>query len=177
MSNYKRRALKFTFGAVGALLVPMSAAYACTAFKGTMTVTGNAATPGSVSATGDGSSMRYCSGPTGTANVKANTSGTVSVTIGPATGSCTGKLTSGTYELREVAGTWNPSTQSGSDCMAPTGGTWPGMKTISVDGNGNSSATATGSFTPGAAGGSISICVSDTLGNTGNQVPLSIVTM
>ncbi len=94
-----------------------STAWACTVFKGKMTVTGNAA---STSATiyGNNSGMGHC-GLSGFA--KSNTPGSVFVSVAPAVSSCSGShsLPNGfTYAVSYISQGFNNGTYDTSrDCM------------------------------------------------------------
>ncbi|HSH60676.1 MAG TPA: hypothetical protein VK988_13755 [Acidimicrobiales bacterium] len=191
--------------AIGAVMALSSAALACTAFKGKMTVQGDASTTQSI-VYGDGSGMNYCGGNGGAkASRLADSTADIAVGIYPNTLSgCTNRLggsSGATYDVNfmreDTAGnapyktdsSGNFIIQSGTtDCMSPT---LPGavkIGTITVDSSGFSLDTsgARGTRVYGFGGdyrandtsppGDASgVCVSDSTGTFGNEAPIYLI--
>lgn len=175
------------------MLMLSSAAFACTTFKGTMTVTGNATTGRTLTNPGAGTStavgnpnagMAYCTLTPG-ATAKA-TGGTVTVGVVATTGTCASGLVNGTvYDINYVNGRAfydppNPNSPYGwqIDCMSPIGAGQVklGQQTAASGGI----PTATYNLPNGstnAANEDSAVCVSDSTGNIGNQAPVQIVTV
>lgn len=115
--NHRKRLL---MGAVpvAAVLAAASVGYACTIFKGSMTVTGNGndpltGAPSSVTVTGNNSGMSYCNSasPEGSApalgagyTFAPRNGGTIDVSVAPSTDSCASQLPDGVYDVNFVNG-------------------------------------------------------------------------
>ncbi len=116
----QRRRLLFGFSAAAALLMLSSAAFACTIYKGKMTVTPNGrGSSGSSSAIGNGSGMGYCAPVDGDGTLGMR-GGTVTVRGGPAPGGgCGGHHVTGQGEwfIRWIAGKWDPNNGRFDDYM------------------------------------------------------------
>jgi len=151
-------------------------AYACTYFKGSITISGNAAAgsiptgwpaAGSSVAWGSGNNMEYCLGgnPTGYAYAPTGSTGTATVTVASHTcggGSAIG-LTNGTYDVNflNVAAFTNYSNRNWlRDCMSPTNTTGnigqgvPGVKaadTVKIGTMTVSGGSGTGTYNLNAA--------------------------
>lgn len=173
MSRSRKFLMGFTFALVAIGLAATSAAYACTVWAGKMTVTGSGAT-GSVSAQGWYSTMGYCTNPTGTAEMDASTSGTVTVSVQAASSGCfSSTLPSGTYDIWWTAGSWDPQNPGTNDCMADTADDYD-VGDISVNGSGVGGPSTSSSFNPGTAG-TIQVCVADRIGpDYAMQVPVTV---
>lgn len=169
------------FGVVAGVVVIVGVANACTMWMGKMDVKGNGTGSGTVTATGGrNAGMTYCSNPSGTAKVPTS-SATVNVTL--AAGTCNtnppdnpNQLPASTYDLRWVAGTFDPNAfPVGADCMSDSD---PDIGDIVVDSSGAGTAASI-SFNPGSpTSGIIQICVTDrTAGDSdkGMQVPVSVL--
>lgn len=191
MAVQKRRLMTGAFVATAWVLVLASTAFACTTFLGNMSVTAGG---GTSSATGSTGGMSYCSGVTDGAS--ASSSGTISVSVSPATGSCAGQLPNGTYRVTFINNnayampfsSW--ILQSNGDCMAKGGST--GTTTLETSftvtsGSGSdTSVTLPSGLTADSnnPGGTRSgVCVSDfpadpvMMSGSGMEVPLKIVTI
>lgn len=158
---------------VAVLMVMASSAFACTVYLGKVTLTPNGTgSSGSVTAEGDGSGMGYCSGPTGTADMKQNSpsGNTVSVTAA-ATTSCSGKYknnslkSSTTYQLYWATG------GTSVDCMGGASGTNVGS--VTTDSSGNiTTAQSSSAFVPSV--GTFQFCLTEgSTPPTGNQLGLT----
>lgn len=187
-----RRGL-WTGAVVGTVVLAVSsAAWACTVFQGKMVVTGNAGT-GSVRVIGNGA-MSWCPGyPMGKA--KSNLGGTVTITLSKAGIEGDGcvprksRLPAGTYDVNYVNGAAftrsdkkDKNNDDGSrdwiiDCMSPADPPTLTIGGMTIDDYGKG--TGTYSLPPfGQLSGptdEAAICVSDRLGNYGQQAPVSIV--
>lgn len=166
-----RKWIAFPAIVVGGLMLLAGTAFACTTYLGNLTVTPNGTgSSGSVTADGNGTGMGYCSGPTGTADLKSGN--TLGVSVG-ATTTCPGgsggqnHLTGGTftnpvnYPMSIISGT--------GDCMYVT----PNVGTLSLtNSNGTGSAT---SNTITETAGQYQFCISNSTNMTGNQVPITLV--
>lgn len=164
------RKLAFSGAAVtGAVLMLGSTAYACTIFKGKLTVTPNGTgSSGSATADGNGKGMTYCSGPSSPSSATLAQGNTVGVTVGPTT-TCSKQNDLSTAPANTYyALTWITGGTS-ADCMYYTS---QQVGTISPD----SSAT-TSAFSPPV--GLFQFCVSNvanaggTSNMQGNQVGLT----
>lgn len=181
MKSFSQKGLAFAFTAVAVVLALSSVAFACTVFKGKMTVQGSGGT-GTTSAIGNNSGMGYCNNAAaantgnGAEVPNAAPGGTITVTVAPATickdmlGLGTNKLPSGTtYEITWLAGRGVP--QGGSvDCMVPNGdnGNHINGSDMTVSSAGNGSDTSD-TFTPSV--GENSVCVGKHGSSSGMQVP------
>lgn len=147
------------------VLALSSVAYACTVFKGDMTVSGTSSSTG----TGDNSGMGYCDGITPPkAGVTRGTAFTVSVA--PSTNTnCVAQLSDMTAHVNYKMGAGPPST--GTDCMSSLrdmGGEIQ-IGTMAISG-GKGSGTYTIPSTE-AKTGDVQICVSSSGGGSGMQIP------
>lgn len=142
MRTQHRRGLLFGFTVVAAVLALTSAAWACTVFKGKLTLQGNASTS-TVTATGNNSGMGFCS-ITNSYAYSNGSGGSVKVTVGPASSTCgghklpaTGSETNLAYKVTYVDyGFYNSSLNR--DCMYNGGhSTRIVLGDITVDSNGN----------------------------------------
>lgn len=126
-----RRGLVGTFTALGAVLTLSSAAFACTVWKGKLSVTGNADSYATTAtAHGKNTGMEHCAkSPIGSAKALA-TAGAVKIAIAPHDGSAVngaacpaGQLADGWYDVRYLNGAAFTTDQPGSyrnwllDCM------------------------------------------------------------
>jgi|GEM_PF-5062634 len=175
----KRKILFVPFGAVAMLLAMTALAFACTVWKGTFTVKGNASS-GSVTASALRTSMVQTVSA-GSAKAKA-TGGTVTISTGAA--GCCSKLPARSYTIRFLNGPgYTSHTQWANDCMvgspAPAGGTLNNIGTVSVDANGQIVGQPKTLSLPrskvNAAGQESALCISSSDGLYGNQAPISIV--
>lgn len=159
-----KRLLMIPFGVLAFLTLGMSLAYACTAFKGNMTVSGTSSSTG----TGNGSSMGYCNNVTpAKAGVTRGTAFTVSVAPYNST-PCVANLGTGTFDVNYKNGSGPPTT---TDCMSNAKPNKIG--TISVT-SGSSSGTDTYTIPTSAATGDAQVCVSDSGGFKGMQMPVTL---
>lgn len=176
----------FGFTAVVTILALASAAFACTEFRGTMTVQGDVSTS-TVTVIGNGTSMNYCS-RSGKAYAYKDF-GDVKITVSPASSSCGGHKLPGpyTYTATFLQDAYYNGTRY-YDCMAVGGDTGTvkikddnGSSGFPVDANGNGgpkwfnlpNGLLSGYGTPYEAG----VCVSDTTYSPslyGNQAPVVI---
>jgi len=192
MKTKARRILVTMGGAAGAALLMASAAYACTTFKGTLTLTAGG---GNTKVVGSGNGMSYCSGypkdnaaaPAGGAHGKAG--GVVKVAVAPSTGCNTLQLPADTYLVNIGNGkaygfTVNAATHKrtyGSmqiDCMTPSRGITPLSPTsLSVPASGSASGNFTlpGSLNKNGPSDASAICVANRGGSLGLQAPIIIV--
>ncbi len=158
-----RRALLLgPFGVIAFILALSSAAYACTTFKGDMTVSGRTSSTG----TGSNSGMNYCGGTTpAKAGVTKGTAFTVSVA--PST-ACANNLGTITADVNYKMGAGPPGT---NDCMTDTIPIY-GVKNIGtiaiVSGSKSGSYTIP---TTESGTGDVQICVSKSDGTIGMQIP------
>lgn len=203
LSMNARKKLTFGFAVAAVVLLLSSTAWACTVWKGKMTVTVNdtrTGTGGTVNGWGANSGMQNC--PTkpwegqarahvgdSTGHVGSGVTVTVAGTTSTEVGICASKLAANTYDVNFLntgtgdfvgegaARTW------AHDCM--TGGHPKTFKigSISVDSNGNGSVTIAEIKKPAAMGNEITdlpgtesaICVSDANASQGMQNPVFVV--
>lgn len=169
-----------------------STAFACTIFKGTMTVTGNGTTArtdtdpgnGTSTAVADPTGMKYCSLTPG-ATAKG-VLGTVTVGVVATTGSCASALEDGVvYDINYVNGRafYDPNGPARRytwqiDCMSPlsSGHTRLGQQ-IAVNGGIPTATYNLPTSTNNAANEDSAVCVSDSSGGIGNQAPVQIVSV
>lgn len=197
-----RRGRKFVVGGaavVGAVMLLASSAYACTTFKGKMTVTGGG---GSSFATGNNSSMGYCLAPDDNAAAPAGGAhgadgSAITVTIQPAVSPCgtASPSTRTNYDINFFNGkayTYTISSSTGKrvysnwieDCMTPflrLFGSSPGSVQNLAKGqsytNGNTTSynvNLPAVTNANASGQASAVCFSDSAANEGNQVPIII---
>jgi hypothetical protein len=149
------------FGVVSVLTIGASLAFACTVFKGNMTVTGTSSSTG----TGNKTGMGYCKNVT---PAKAGvTRGTAfSASVAPSS-SCAANLGTGTFNVNYKNGSGPPTT---TDCMSGASGV-TNIGTMSV-----SSGSGSGSYTipTSASTGDAQVCVSDSGGINGMQMPVTL---
>ncbi len=162
-----RNVLLAPFGVMALVLALSSVAYACTVFKGDMTVTGSPSSTG----TGDNSGMGYCQGITPSkAGVTKGSAFTVSVA--PSTNSnCNAKLSDMTADVNYKMGAGPPET---TDCMSTvlrTGGEKNIGKMSISGGSGSGSYTIP---TSQSGTGDVQICVSSSMGGSGMQIPATL---
>lgn len=167
----KRKGILFSFAIIAVVLGLSSTAWACTVFKGKMTLKGNAASTSST-IYGNNTGMGHC-GLSGFA--KANTPGSVFVSVAPAVSSCSGShsLPNGyTYAVSYISQGFNNGVYDlNRDCMWNGGTTGrialynsSGSALISVSG-GSGSGTynlPSGLAKQDAAPYEGAVCVSDT---------------
>ncbi len=159
-----RKALLTPFGVMALVLALSSVAYACTTFKGDMTVSGTSSSTG----TGNNSGMGYCQNITpGKAGVTKGTAFTVSVA--PSTNSnCAAQLSNMTADVNYMMGAGPPTTTDCMDSFRDMGGEKQiGSMSIS-NGSGSGSYTIP---TTQTKTGDVQICVSSDGGGTGMQIP------
>lgn len=137
-------------------------AFACTVFKGNMTVNGTSSSTG----TGNGTGMGYCSVTPAAAGVTRGTAFTVSVA--PST-SCVNNLGTATFDVNYKNGSGPPTT---TDCMTTAAGISK-IGTISVT-SGSSSGTNSYTIPTSASTGDAQVCVSDSNGINGMQMPVTL---
>ncbi len=194
----RKRLILIPFLALAALTALGATAFACTLFRGTFTITGNAPGSGTVTATGDGTDMGYKSMSSGIAQA-TNDNGTVTVSTDAEAGFPDNKLPPstqvGTYQIRfynsiyagPVAvrpGYENHQTWT-TDCMAGPDPTVKTIGTVTVNGDGTIAGqpktfplgtSPTGSpLTPDQAPAESAVCISDRKAVYANQAPLTIV--
>lgn len=161
-----RRALWLgPFGVIAFIAVLSSAAYACTVYRGNMTVSGTASSTG----TGDNSGMGYCGGTT-PPNAGATKGTAFTVSVAPST-ACASSLGTITVDVNYKMGPGGPRT---TDCMTDTVPIFGVNKigTMSI-----TSGSASGSYTiptTESGTGDVQICVSRSNGSLGMQVPATL---
>ncbi len=170
----KRKVLLVPFGGVALFLVVAASAWACTLFRGTFTIQGNASST-SVTATGLRTGMvQTVSSGIAQSNRSA---GSVTVSAGPDRFGV--KLPAGSYQVRYFNGAgYSDHTHWRNDCMAGT----PGAVTL-----GNVTVTSRGAIvgqplgfslpasTPTSGGQESAVCISDSFADFGNMAPLTIL--
>lgn len=189
--RYPKKILLMPFGAVAIALVLTSAAYACTVFKGTLTIAGDRG--GSVTATGLRTGMVNSVTPAKT--FASATNGLVRVSTG--TDGCCNRLpdkdstgTLRTYQVNffngegfDTHGHWY------TDCMAGDAGVTKANVRLNASGQiaqlqvGTNWAnvqqpinvTLGSGLTPNVGSQESAVCISDTSGLYGNQAPITIV--
>ncbi len=202
MTRFTRRALVFGFSMVAAVMVPFSVAYACTVFNGSMTVTMTAHGSGTSSATGNNNSMGLCGGAATAGASGVHGTGTFSVSVAAATCGSSFSLpnnangydvnflnentTTLTFPFTKATGSGNPYTLDGvnGNCMSGMSAS-PGTVrlgsagSLSVSG-GSGSQTGyvipSGAIVDGANYDS-AVCVSDSAGNYGMEVPINVTSI
>lgn len=157
-----RKRVMLGFGVVVSVMALAAAAYACTAYKGTFTVTPTGGTGSGVSsAVGNGTGMNYCSTSWGATFASTGQAFNASVSAGGC--ATAGQLKNGTYTVNYFPG------DSSNDCMNPGG---IPLGTMSV----NSAGSGSGSYNLAhAVPGSGQICVSDLTAGQGNQLQVNVV--
>lgn len=164
-----RRLLLLGTGALALVFFLSSAAYACTIYKGYMTVSGTSSSTG----IGSNSGMTYCGGTTpANADVLGGTAFTVSVA--PKTDApCKGNLGNITADVNYAMGAGPPQT---TDCMTGSSGV-SNLGTLSItNGTGNTNNSYTIPTTAGT--GDAQVCVSKKPAllqtQTGMQIPVTL---
>jgi hypothetical protein len=179
-------------GAAGAALLFASAAYACTNFRGTMTVTAGS---GSTKVVGSGLGMSYCAGypkdnaaaPAGGAH--GTSGGTIKISVAPSTGCNTLRLAADTYHANFANGkaytftvnaTTHKRTYSGIkiDCMnLGRGISSLTPATLSVPATGVASANfkLPGGLLKSGPSDAAAVCLANTGATIGLQAPIIIV--
>lgn len=167
---------------VAAIAVSASAtAFACTVFKGTLTLKGNASSA-SVTATGTGTGMNQ----TLSSGIAKATKTAGSVTVSTGLDQYGRKLPANNYAVRYYNSNTIASEGPGytdhyhwwTDCMWGGPGSTKATVTIGSDGKiaGGSKSVSLGNSTNADTGGQESaVCVSDSGGAFGNMAPLTIV--
>lgn len=176
---------------VAAIMLLASSAYACTVFRGKMTVTGGG---GSTFATGNNSSMSWCAAPADNASAssgggaKGADGSSITVTIQPGDCNTSSPSSRSDYDINFYNGkafTYTISSTTGKrvystwlvDCMSPrdAGVVNLGYGGVYTNGTTKSWTVALPSVTNANASGQASaVCFSDRFGNNGNQVPILI---
>jgi len=165
----------------GAALMLASTAYACTTFKGHGDLVGNASATHSI-VDGNNSGMGYCTLTPG-AQAHGATTGSVTVvmsTVNKAGCASTKLAANSTYHVRYYNGAGFATSRKGVynwnvDCMDGASGTF--KQDVTTDANGGVTTTVSlGTGTNNIAGQDSAICISDTGGFVGSQIPVHIVT-
>ncbi len=178
-----KRPILISFAALAAAAALTSTAFACTFFKGTLTITGNSSTT-SVTATGDGSNMGYSSITSGIA--KASSGGSVKVSTGAVgTNKLPPSTQTRTYQVNfynsvypNSPGFTNHTTWK-TDCMTGDAGGQLGSN-VTIDNTGKivgqpKTFTLPTGLTSDKAPAESAVCVSDNSALYGNQAPLTIL--
>lgn len=189
-----RKLTVFCAVVVASALGFMSTAYACTVFRGTMTVTDPAGN--STFATGSNQSMSWCIKPQDNAaasaggGAKGADGSSINVKIQPAPSTCGGHSPSSgsNYDINFYNGsafTYTISSTTGKrvystwqvDCMSPR---LSGVVNLGFGGVYSNGTTKSWNVNlpavtnRNASGEASAVCFSDTNGNNGNQVPIII---
>lgn len=174
------RGLMFGFSVLAGVLALISVAYACTVYKGTVSIYGDASSNHS-SKTGDPRyGMRYCSTGHNHAGAAAYRQGLndaaadFTLYVDPSSACGGSKLNADNYDLMILGNGSNPFDSNGNwviDCM--NSGTWTHRfaNAVPVDssGYGQVSVNLTNSSLRAGPG---AVCVADDGDNEGNQVPI-----
>lgn len=198
-----RKGLFGAFTAAAAVLVLASAAFACTTYRGRMTVTINSGDDGhshtSTAGIGNNSGMGYCStkpsgwnssnNPKGQAHLRT-TGGSITVNVAAQDDVCKGLL-SGTNRLSNGTDTYNVNFNPGKmftsatshnepyvrygDCMNSEPGNVVLDANFDVSSGGGTGTYTIGSNTANATGEDGGVCVAKDGNGEGMQVPLTIV--
>jgi len=179
------------FGVAGVVLLASSAAFACTAWKGKMVVTGGG---GSTTVIGTASAMQYCSKPADNAaapggGAHGSSGSSITIAVSGATCGSTAHLAKNTYFVNFVGGkaysyTLNATTHKRvyssfkADCMKAGNGVVPlSPATLSVPDSGVASGTfkLPAGLSKNGPSDASAVCVSDNGAYQGNQAPLVIV--
>ncbi len=193
MANTKvpRRVL-FGVLAAGTVLLAASGVYACTNFKGTMTVAGGG---GSTKVVGRGDGMNYCRGypkddaPAPGGGAHGSSGSTITVSVSPSTGCNTLRLHAGTYNANFANGaaytyTVKSTTEKRKyspiliDCMTLGRGVSPlTPSTMDVPTSGSASGTFTlpAGLAPSGPTDAGAVCLVDQQQAVGHQVPIIIL--
>lgn len=156
-----RKRLTLAFGVLVGVMAMAAAAFACTAYKGTFTVTPTGGTGSGVSSSvGNGTGMNYCSTSWGA--TFASTGQTFDASVSAGGCATAGALRNGTYTVNYFPG------GSSNDCMNPGG--LP-LGTMSVSGGSGSGSYSLQAAVPGSG----QICVSDLTAGQGNQLQVNVV--
>lgn len=192
------RSRKFITGGaavLGGIMLLGSSAYACTTFKGKMTVTGGGGSTAATGANNPLNGMSWCSVPTD--NAAAPTGGAhgadgsaITVTIQPAACTLTtaSPSTRTNYDINFINGKAFTYTISGTtgkrvysswilDCMSPSGGTVQNLasgKSYTMGATTSYSVSLPAVTNANASGDASAVCFSDPNGAEGNQVPIII---
>lgn len=164
MNKTRRTKAGLGFLIVAVSLAVGSVAYACTVYKGQMSI----AQSGQTTRTnfGDNVGMGYCSGTT-PQTMTLSRSASYTVTVAASDGDCESQLQASSltriYEVYKTSDTTDP------DCMGGLGNMVSG---ISVDSNGDGSASPAGSTLDV---GTTALCVSDILASQGMQMAVTTV--
>ena len=191
MSQRSRKRLLAGFTAGGAVLVLSSSAWGCATFLGKMVIAGQGTSMVTSIGTND-TSMTWCPGyPIGKAKAARGSTITVSVSKNPWDSCDPGvRLPEGTYQVNYSngaahtrSGTTDKSNYDGSrgwqiDCASPANPlNTVTIGSMTVDSLGKGSGTYTLPATGVASGPNdeAAICVSDLIGQNGNQAPVTIL--
>lgn len=162
-----RRFIKLVFVATALGTSVASLAWACTVFKGQMTLSQTGQT--SQTNVGNNSGMGYCGGAS-SAVMTIDDASQYTITVAPSTGNCASHLGSGliistTFDINK--------TESGAmgDCMSGDAQSIP-ITTFSVSASGNGTKTLNGSTVDSNTD---AICVSTSSASKGNQMTVSVI--
>ena len=183
----RRRALLGGATVVAVTMALCSAAFACTIFRGKFIVQGSGSNAGKVYAIGANSGMNYCSAgfPTGTARAPRN-GGTVTVSVvknknsACPTGTPGGRLPSKMYDINFLNGPAHfvtPDRDWQLDCMSGIAGPVKiGQMNVDQYGRGGPKTLSLPSnLAPNGPNDESAVCISDSTGTYGNQVPITIL--
>lgn len=162
-SEHSRRGLKLLLAVIGLLMALASASWACTTYKGQMTLSQTGQT--TKTNIGSNSGMGYCDFAL-TQNMSLSRSSSWTVTVAPqTTGNCIAQLPSGTHDV-------NKSNAAGvGDCMTNDSSA-RNIGSIAVDSNGDGATTLAGTK---LSTNTSAVCVSTTNSSFGNQMSVTIV--
>ncbi len=191
MSQRSRKRLLAGFTTGGAALLLSSSAWACATFMGKMVVTGQGTSMVTSIGT-DSAGMTWCPGyPIGKAKAARGSTITVTVKKNPWDSCDPGvRLPEGTYQVNYSNGAahtrsdpTDKSNYDGSrgweiDCASPANPlntTTLGTMTVDTFGKGSGTYTLPTSGVASGPTDEAAVCVSDLIGNNGNQAPVTIL--
>ncbi len=204
MTRFTRKVTVFGFSMVVAVMVPFSVAYACTVFNGSMTVTMTAHGSGTSTAIGTNNSMSLCGGAATAGASGVHGTGVFKVDVAAAAcgAGMTFSLPNNTYDVNflnyktgvtsttapifpftKASGTSYTLDALDGNCMDGMGQT-PGtvnLGTLTVAGgagvgHGIGYVIPSGAIADGATHDS-GVCVTDSAGNYGMEVPINVTTI
>jgi hypothetical protein len=187
----QKRRLAWGFAVVGVALMVSSTAYACTAFRGKMVVSGGG---GSTTVVGTGGGMQYCNKPVDNAaapggGAHGSSGSAITISVSPATCGMTTQLVKNVYNVNFVNGsayTFKINATSHKrvysayklDCMsrgAGVVGLTPSTLAVPDSGVASGSFTLPGGLTKNGPSDASAVCVADVHAFQGMQSPIMIV--
>ena len=174
--NRKKRAVLLSFAVLAVMASLAATAFACTIFRGTMTLQGNSSTS-TVKTTGLRTGM--VQSVSSTKAFASRTNGSIKVSTGADQYGT--KLPAGSYQVRYYNGTspfgYKDHTHWQVDCMAGGPGRTLGTVSVTTAGtiSGQPRTFLIGTSPPTTGTGEHAVCISNSNATYGNMVPLTVL--